>query len=84
VTVVDQQCACGQWFAPNSYRQVRCNACRFAPSEHPKAKVSEKDIPVIRARLKAKESASVIAGDYHVHRTNILHIGARRTWKHVS
>lgn len=77
-------CSCGSDFTPNSYRQTRCNECRFAPAKHPKAKIKESDVRVIRQRFKSKDHPSVIAADYGIHRTEVLHICAHRTWRHVS
>jgi hypothetical protein len=31
----ERQCACGDWFDPNSWKQKSCNACRFKSKPHP-------------------------------------------------
>jgi hypothetical protein len=79
-----RQCACEEWFTPNSYRQIKCNACRFAPHPHPRNKLRESDVIVIRQSLTPDINLSKLGREYGVHPSNICHIKARRTWKHVS
>ena len=47
------------------------------------AKLTEKDIPVIRCRSANGETATSIAKDYNVGRTTIHDILTRKKWKHV-
>ena len=52
-------------------------------SKNPRAKLSEKDIPVIRNRLKNGESSVKIANDYDVTIGMIQHIKHGRSWRSV-
>lgn len=80
----DSLCACGATFTPNSYRQTRCNTCRFAPSPNPRNKLREIDVRVIRQQIVPGANLAAIGREYHVTRNNISHIKARRIWRHVS
>lgn len=77
------RCECGEVFTVKG-RQSRCDTCRFAPSANPLRKLSEKDIPVIRARYAAGETAGKIARDYGMARSTIYAIVDWQTWRHVS
>lgn len=50
---------------------------------HPKAKLSEKDVLTIRRRFDNGEWAADITADYPVSKSAILKIGNGRTWKHL-
>lgn len=52
-------------------------------SANGRSKLKEKDIPVIRARLKEGDGMSVIAREYKVDPASIRHIRDGRNWKHV-
>jgi hypothetical protein len=56
---------------------------RAKGSLHGNAKLSEADIPVIRARLAAGETRRAIAKDFRVSSTTINFIAWGRTWTHV-
>lgn len=47
------------------------------------SKLRPEDIPVILARLAAREKAAAIAEDYGVTRQAIADIGKRKTWAHI-
>lgn len=73
-------------FADNMADAVERN--RFVPTRargtaHPNAKLTEADIPIIRARLAAGETQIVIAADYGVAQSKISDIKMGRTWTHV-
>jgi hypothetical protein len=76
-------CDCGVSFSPKG-RQTRCDDCRFAPSANPLRKLQERDIPVIRARYQAGDTAGKIARDYGMARSTIYAIVDWQTWRHVS
>jgi hypothetical protein len=76
-------CDCGVSFSPKG-RQTRCDTCRFAPSLNPLRKLHERDIPVIRARYQAGDTAGKIARDYGMARSTIYAIVDWQTWRHVS
>lgn len=48
-----------------------------------RAKLTEADIPAIRARLASGETCQDIARDYPVRASNISHIKQGKTWRHV-
>ena len=48
------------------------------------AKLTEKDIPVIRQRLKNGEVQRIIALDYGVHQVTISRIKTGKDWSHVT
>jgi hypothetical protein len=75
-------CACGEEFTPNG-REVRCRACRFAPASKPRNKLTKADIPVIRGRAAAGETAGKIAKSYGVARGTIIAAKDRKTWRQV-
>lgn len=52
-------------------------------SQRPAAKLTEKDIPVIVARIKLGESIGKVAKDYGMGRTAIWKIWNGKSWKHV-
>jgi hypothetical protein len=52
-------------------------------SRHPRAKISEKDIPIIHARAWAGEPRSQIARCYGISKAQVGSIKHGRTWKHV-
>lgn len=52
-------------------------------SGHKRAKLTEVDIPLIRAAADAGESQSSIASRYGVTQTCISHITRRATWAHI-
>lgn len=52
-------------------------------SRHHKAKLTEIDIPIIRARRDAGERLSVLAEEYGVSVTTIYGVGKRKFWRHV-
>lgn len=52
-------------------------------SAHWKSKVTESDIPVIRARREAGDKLQDIADDYGMGIEGIHNICSRRVWKHV-
>lgn len=84
MAMAKRSCACGELFAPQCWSQKRCNACRFAPSPNPLRKLKESDIPTIRARYQAGETAGKIARDYGMARSTIYAIVDWQTWRHVS
>ena len=47
------------------------------------AKLTEKDIPIIRQRIQNKENVNEIAKDYCIHKDQIYRIKKRQTWAHV-
>lgn len=51
---------------------------------HWKARLTEEDVRVIRARYAAGEDVQSIANDYPVTRVNINYVVLRRTWVHVT
>jgi len=55
----------------------------FFGSLHHKAKLTEADIPIIRARRDAGELLSVLAAEYGVGASTIHGIGKRLSWRHV-
>ena len=59
------------------------NKCNVG-SEHGMAKLTEKDIPVIRQRLNNNETCVAIAKDYGVSDNMIRHIKMGRSWRHVN
>lgn len=52
-------------------------------TEQTQAKLSEKDIPVIKNRLGAGDTCAAIARDYSVSEGLIRHIKKGRIWRHV-
>lgn len=52
-------------------------------SSHPASKLTEMDIPVIRARLASGDAKARIARDYGVTDRVILLIARRQAWRHV-
>ncbi len=52
-------------------------------SENGGSKLTEADIPQIRARLAAGESQQSIANDYHVSQETVSRIHLRRNWAHI-
>lgn len=52
-------------------------------SQHPKAILCEKDIPVIRCRLSVGDRPTDIARDYGIGRSTIYGIKNHQTWKQV-
>jgi hypothetical protein len=53
-------------------------------SAHPAAKLTEADIPVIRARIATGEAKRWVAADYGVSDCLIGLIARRRAWRHVA
>ena len=53
-------------------------------SKNPASKLTEKDIPVIRQRLKNGETQLTIAKDYGINRSKISSIKLGCTWGHVA
>ena len=53
-------------------------------SKHGLAKLTEKDIPVIRQWLKNGEVQRIIALDYGVHQVTISRIKTGKDWSHVT
>lgn len=61
---------------------------RFTPtrargSNHPLSKLTEADIPIIRARLAAGETQTVIAADYGVAQSKISNVKTGKSWTHL-
>lgn len=52
-------------------------------SNHPNAKLTEADIPIIRKRIAANESMYKIAADYNVKEPTICGIKTKKYWKHI-
>lgn len=52
-------------------------------SKHGRAKISERDIPDIRNMFSEGKRDKEISDLYGVHESNIRHIRAGRTWRHV-
>ncbi len=52
-------------------------------SQHPRAKLTEQQVPEIRAALARCESKTALGRQYGVWRTAIWFIGSRKTWRHV-
>ncbi len=52
-------------------------------SNHFRAKLTESDIPVIRARRSNGESLQAIANDFGITFSNVCSICKRKTWTHV-
>lgn len=82
--MADKLCACGLSFTPNSYRQARCNACRFAPSLNPRNKITEEDVRVIRADTRFDGDSMRHARRYGITVSCVWRIVHRETWRHVS
>lgn len=53
-------------------------------SDHRRSKLTEKEIPLIRARISNGESCSAIAADFGVTDALIRHIRSGNIWTHVS
>lgn len=56
---------------------------RMKGSKHPRSKLTEADINIIRGRLQSNERVNTIAGDYNVSPTTIDAVKKGRTWRHV-
>lgn len=51
--------------------------------DHPRARLSEDDVKVIRDRLSAGDHQVDIARDFHIDPSHVSHIASGRTWSHV-
>ena len=64
-------------------RRIADGTHNLLGSNHPRSKLTEDDIPVIRARLAKRDRQVSIAADFGVSTSSISNIKTGRTWRHI-
>lgn len=76
------------WSSPeinmrHCFEQGRAKIPKFQGENHPRAKLTEKQVKTIKVRLKKGELGTHIAKDYNVSRRTIYDIKNNRNWVHI-